>query len=161
MLRSFLSHLKPFYCIFAKFNYKIIWRKKQIWHVYVWGLSVRTHLGLVWKKIHKITGTRLVPSHALWGATGNITHDKKSIIQLYAQHLQHISSNSSPPPDIQSVKRPAQVVHLKFACGDLFTYNLPLTDLELSDALSRCSDSPGLDGLQYMFLLLQKCLRFC
>ena len=128
--------------------------RKQSFQLYVQSINQRSSLHEVWKKVRKIEGKfSPSPSPVLRDSDGVIHSSPKECANIFAKHYSNVSSSDNYTLKFQRYKEQSEKRTINFESADHFDYNLPISMIELKQALSTVQESsPGEDGITYSML---------
>ena len=146
--------LKPLYNKYtAKFRKAVLQGRIKSWTAFVSDSDSNTSLTTYWKKFQKIKGKFALPPRYPLKVDGTWYHDSKNISNILGKTLANISSSINMDAHFHSLNRNKNFFSLNFEIVDDIQYNVPLTMIELTNALRSCNNSsPGMDDIGFVML---------
>ena len=125
--------------------------KRDSWLYYINGISSKTPMRTVWRKIRKLSGKFIPAPLPTLKVNDTLITDPNEVANKLGKHFSEISSSTNYSPQFQRI-RDSQVV-LDFKSDRYEAYNARFSLREFKDALSSTeSTSPGEDTILYEML---------
>ncbi|XP_018020252.1 uncharacterized protein LOC108676647 [Hyalella azteca] len=122
--------------------------RKESWKRYVSSLNSETPMSKIWQRIRKIAGRPGLTRPCL-RINGAPTTDPQVVATELARYFADISSGQHYPRPFLYLKHQQEQQHLDFRTDHQYSYNDPITYLEIFNALQQSTrnTSPGPDGI--------------
>jgi hypothetical protein len=139
----------------ARAKAKYVQRQARLasWRAYVSTITSDTPMSKIWTRMGKMRGKYKSPSAPCLIDQGNPVAEDDEVAKLLAEHYCSVSSGNSYSPRFQRIKNRSETAELKFKSDRYYSYNSPITYLEIQTMLMRCGNTaPGPDGIHYKML---------
>ena len=127
--------------------------RKISFQSFVQSINQRCSLHKIWKRVRKIEGKFSPTPNPVLLSNGNLHSKPEDCAEILANHFSSISDPTNYSAHFQAYRQIQERTNLNFRSASFHSYNSPISETELSQALAKCKESsPGADNITYSML---------